>query len=218
MPQFSEGFPGFPKLSEIVNFIELCGSDSLETFGGRFEGGYYVQQDPQELGQLIYWLKTSLMVPRPMYNYLEIGSAAGGTMRVLHDVGGLIWNAYVIDDNKHPRHVHRPKTLGKTEVKEFIGDSHSMECARWLKNLDKKFHMVYIDGDHSFAGVKADTELVLPYLDRDAIVVYHDTRICWEVRQFIRHLRYTGELMYLREFDERQGITVFKECKHGNWF
>jgi predicted O-methyltransferase YrrM len=41
--------------------------------------------------------------------------------------------------------------------------------------LNKKFDLVFIDGDHSYSGIVNDTEKVFPYLrDKNSIIVWHD--------------------------------------------
>ncbi len=42
------------------------------------------------------------------------------------------------------------------------------------KNFDKKIDFIFIDGDHSYEGVKKDVDLWIPKLNPGALVVMHD--------------------------------------------
>jgi len=48
------------------------------------------------------------------------------------------------------------------------------------KGWDRKIDLIFIDGDHSYEGVKADWELFLPHLNEFGVVVFHDT--LWDIR------------------------------------
>ncbi len=42
------------------------------------------------------------------------------------------------------------------------------------KNFDEKVDFIFIDGDHSYQGVKKDVDLWLPKLNPNALIVMHD--------------------------------------------
>jgi len=44
-----------------------------------------------------------------------------------------------------------------------------------FSTLGKKFDLIFIDGDHSYEGVRSDTNKVIPFLrDENSIIVWHD--------------------------------------------
>lgn len=49
------------------------------------------------------------------------------------------------------------------------GTSHEI-----AKSFDKKVDFLFIDGDHSYEGVKSDVEDWFPKLNNSAIVIFHD--------------------------------------------
>jgi hypothetical protein len=160
-------------LEHLVERAETAGSDHLPLFGGRFEGGYYLQQVPEELARLI----CVLAAHSPFQTCLEIGTASGGTTRFIREFV-KIEKTVIIDDGKHVRFPiwtsqNRRHVQGLTE---FIGDSHSAEARQFLCTLGTRFDLVAIDGDHSAEGVLADWQLVQPFLADGAIVWFHDTR------------------------------------------
>lgn len=183
----------------LIDSILLAGSDNADVFAQGYQearsGGYHIQQDPQEFAALISVLRPY----EPFHTALSIGIASGGADRFLVeslDIRQLV----VLDDGRHASHriwggpiqpadqvarpdrvaVDRPNRDAIKEIiplHEFIGDSHSKEAAKFLEDLDFRFNLVSIDGDHSPAGVRQDWALVRPYLAPGAIVWFHDIHL-----------------------------------------
>lgn len=193
----------------IKKYIEDAGSDCISAFGGTYDGGYHVQQNPNEFADLIYYLRQNKMP----YNadYLEIGAAGGGASRILYELLNLKFIT-IIDNNLHPKHIYRKNNLKNIPHMEFIGDSHSNECYQFLKTLNKKYDLVFIDGDHSYNGVKQDTNLVLPYLKNKSKIIFHDTLLVDDVRLWSEKLKYgiIPGLKHIKDFHIRQGISLFE--------
>lgn len=178
----------------LIGRIRAAGTDSLETFGNGYthEGGLGLQQNPEELADFILLLKG-----RPHDSYLEIGSASGGTAKLLHKEVGFDSLAS-IDDGKHPGFM--PLT------DQFVGDSHSKEAREWLK--DSVFDVVLVDGDHSYEGVKADLALVMKHAK---LIAVHDTVACPEVAQAWAEIVATGKIREIARFAGKEkplGIAV----------
>lgn len=180
----------------LIESIIHAGSDKAEVFCENYKeaktGGYHLQQDPKEFAALISVLRDYA----PFHSALSIGIAAGGNERFLVenvDVRQLV----VIDDGKHWNHriwsgpldekdmqesatrtaldvPNRVAVADLIPLHEFIGDSHSKAAAKFLEDLDFRFNLVGIDGDHSPAGVRMDWEMLKPYLAPGAIVWFHD--------------------------------------------
>ena len=68
------------------------------------------------------------------------------------------------------------RKAGVTEFVEIIRQTSGEAAKGW----DKKVDLIFIDGDHSYEGVKADWELFLPHLNEFGVVVFHDT--LWDLR------------------------------------
>lgn len=101
---------------------------------------------------------------------LEIGTGYGGGASVIASAlrrnrKGFLWS---IDPDPQPE-----------AVQAF---DHLRDCAKLVKaaspqgigGIGERFDFVFIDGDHSYEGVKADIEGVLPHLALNAYLLFHD--------------------------------------------
>ncbi len=193
----------------ILSHILKVGSDNLEMFGGEFEGGYYLQQNPYELAKLVYFLKNNCVGVK---NYLEIGAAACGLTRIMHDFFKIPFTT-IIDDGKHPRSKFATDNL--THVKGFlrfhVGNSHNWRAEEFLFSQKKKYDFVVIDGDHSEVGVELDIKLVRRFVAEDNLVMFHDHVECPGVRKAIENARDAGILDEIQTFESKEkplGIWV----------
>ncbi|MEM6504636.1 MAG: class I SAM-dependent methyltransferase [Planctomycetota bacterium] len=147
------------------------GSDNLYVFGGLFEGGIHLQQDPYEITELIEYLISKGI---PINRILEVGSASGGNSFVFAKL--LSPNEiFIIDDNQHTKHVYRKDLLQPFNVSEFIGDSHSAEAIDFA-NQNGPYDMIYIDADHSYRGVMEDAKNYSKLLCENGYLIFHDTK------------------------------------------
>lgn len=182
-----------PRFVSARQAILDAGSDHVGVFGGEKEGGYHVQQNPDEFAALICLLSDRC---KPFGVYGEIGTAAGGNLRLIYELIGFD-HAIVLDDGRHPKHKHfadNTKEFG-VQLDIHIGDSHAPEALKFLSGyMDRQgngkpvFDAVFIDGDHSYEGVKKDIELVSPYCAPATLLIFHDTVCCPGVYQAFQEL------------------------------
>ena len=102
---------------------------------------------------------------------------------------------------------------GKKNITHLTGNSLTFD----FKGLDKKFDLVFIDGDHHYEYIKSDTEKIFEHLVHDrSIIVWHDyaytpEKIRYEVyaaildgtppeyRKYLYHVSNTLCAVFIRE-------------------
>jgi len=149
-------------------------------FRGR--GTILANQDPQELGALCEEL-----LERPPKVIVEIGTAKGGTLYLwtrISTPGSLVVS---IDKPGETGSVGRTtlslyRRFGRErgiQVCTIAGDSHSRKTHNRLQRIlgDRKVDFLFIDGDHSYEGVKADFYGYQPYMAPHGMVALHDIAI-----------------------------------------
>lgn len=70
--------------------------------------------------------------------------------------------------------VNTKRHFAKIGVDKFISTYIMTTKEYALKFPRKKFQYIYIDGDHSYEGVKLDYELFWPKLDEGGFMIFHD--------------------------------------------
>jgi predicted O-methyltransferase YrrM len=165
----------------------MNGSDDLPTFGGQYVGGYFLQQNPEELADAVLEIREWAQGVK-LSSFLEIGSAAGGFARFLWDEFHFE-TVVIVDDNKHPRAGNRKNILQPIALEanliEFIGDSTSPECYRSLDDLDVCFDIVMVDAGHNYENVKKDFATAADFVKFGGLILMHDIAApaCPGVRQ-----------------------------------
>jgi len=200
---------------EIEQYIFNAGSDDVATFGGRFvEGSIQAQQVPDELAPCLVKMLTGEAID----NYLEIGSAAGGS--------AFIVNRFLkpkrivlVDDNKHHKAHIRNYILQNVHREEIIGDSHDEEVLNKVKGLNIVFDALMIDGDHFYNGIKQDMDNYGKFLKDDGFLMLHDSVIGnpYGCTKFFEELKRDKRWEFVAEFVSRKynkcGIGLFKKKK-----
>lgn len=108
------------------------------------------------------------------------------------------WN----DTDSSDSLIHMQANLHLAGVDQYVKiiRKTSEEASKdWNMTID----LIFIDGDHSYEGVKKDWELFFPYLNKQGIVIFHDTlwslqpdpkiaRVDMGVPKFVEELRTLG--------------------------
>jgi cephalosporin hydroxylase len=142
-----------------------------------------VQQVPSEITEyanLIDKLKPKTAV--------EIGTSRGGSLFILCrlaapdatiislDMPGAGYGEAYTSAHAKLFELFPSKRQSLTLVK---GDSHSPETRKRVDELlvDKKVDLLFIDGDHSYEGVKKDFEMYSPLVAAGGMIVLHDIAV-----------------------------------------
>jgi predicted O-methyltransferase YrrM len=127
----------------------------------------------------------SLLKRRRLRSIVEIGTARGGTLYVWckvaeHDAlivsidlpGGPFGGGYTVKEMKTFRRYKR-----KHQKLFFLRlDSHKHSTVSELRQKlqGQEIDLLFIDGDHTYSGVKRDFQLYAPLVKRNGLIVFHD--------------------------------------------
>jgi hypothetical protein len=101
---------------------------------------------------------------------LEIGSYRGYT--ALYLAQHLAPDAKIVTVDRYPEHGEAYRnTSYANKIERRVGDIAS---AIFSEDKPASYDFIFIDADHSYAGVRRDTELVLPLVSEKGLVVWHD--------------------------------------------
>lgn len=146
--------------------------------------GFNINFQPSQIKSEIIELINELSKNPPKI-ILEIGTATGGTLSMFTDVASD--NAEIISiDLPFGRYGAGYLKYRIPLLKAFSGpnqtmhliraDSHDHRTIEKLKKIlhGRKLDFLFIDGDHSYNGVKADFENYLPFVSNTGMVAFHD--------------------------------------------
>jgi cephalosporin hydroxylase len=148
--------------------------------GRHFFGVIHAMQMPTEISRLL----TAVQALRPK-RILEIGTARGGTLfmtsRVVEpdatlislDLPGGMWGG------GYPRWkagVYRRMVLPSQEVHLIRADSHDPTSLNQIRSIlnGERLDYLFIDGDHTYQGVKMDFEMYGPLVRSGGLIAFHD--------------------------------------------
>jgi predicted O-methyltransferase YrrM len=158
-------FGGRKSIPALVDFVledHLCSS----------------MQKPDELTALC-----EMLAARRPEHLLEIGTAHGGTLFVLTRLASPHATIISVDLTggrlgEGPTRALIFKRFARRRQRLYLllGDSHSAETLNRVKDILKQqaLDFLFIDGDHSYEGVKRDFELYGPLVRKGGIVAFHD--------------------------------------------
>lgn len=129
--------------------------------------GWYVHQKPTELIMLSDFLKGN-----NIKKVLEIGSANGGTAAYWANMVGDDGVVYSVDIA--PADKCYKGTEYEKQIIEMIGDSHDQTFKQEIYDKVGKVDMLFIDGDHSYEGVKDDFNSFAHLVRDNGFIIFHD--------------------------------------------
>jgi cephalosporin hydroxylase len=144
---------------------------------------------------------------------IEIGIAHGGTLFMACKVAEK--NAKIVSldlpDGAWRDGLLKRFATNDQSIEIVRGDSHSQEVYERTKNLISGADMLFIDGDHSYNGVKKDFQLYSPLVRKGGMIVLHDINIqtaeC-ETKRFWNEIKEGHKYVEFIEGDNGYGIGV----------
>lgn len=199
-----------PTRDEIMQAVIEAGSGHSEFFGfPKKDDGLWLQQDPEEFSAFVHFMAT---VAPPCTLGLDIGIAAGGATKFLRDFYSIP-KTIIVDIAQHPDHPQwkRIRPLVKTEFElEVYKDSHSEEVRQALLPYAGKIDFAFVDGDHSYRGLRKDVFLVKELLKVGSYMILHDTLAAGDCAKVFRDLTFSRDFVLVRNFANRFGISIWR--------
>ena len=106
---------------------------------------------------------------KPM-RLLEIGSFRGYTALYLAQHTGPDARIVTVDRFVGHGEAYRATPFAN-KIERRVGE---ITAAMFAEDKPESFDLIFIDADHSYKGVRRDTELVLPFVSKNGFVVWHD--------------------------------------------
>jgi len=129
---------------------------------------------------------------------LEIGTARGGTLFLFSNIADeeAILISVDLYQTVEKRILFRYIKKGKQKIYLIQGDSHKIETLRRIEGILKgrKVDFLFIDGDHSYEGVKKDFEVYSPLVRKGGIIAFHDIIPDYYTRYGIKTSTWAGEV------------------------
>ena len=167
----------FDSLEELVDF-------AFNFYCGINVRGLKLTIKPSQIKEEIHQLLKILSNLQPK-NLLEIGTANGGTLFLFCQIahpkakiisidlpGGKFGGGYPLW--KVPLY----KSFAKKKQKIYLlrADSHKPSTFQKVKSIlgNEKLDFLFIDGDHTYEGVKKDFEMYSKLVERERIIALHD--------------------------------------------
>jgi len=175
IPKFFNNIYLYLKLKKEDNYKNKT-KDEIINFA--FETSI-IMQEKYEISKLYDILKKE-----NIKSYLEIGSAKGGTLFVISKA--INKNAEIVSlDLPGGRFgggssllylpIFKRLVLKTQKLHQLRGNSHDKKHIEILKNIYKnKIDLLFIDGDHTYTGVKKDFEMYSPLIRKGGLILFHD--------------------------------------------
>ncbi len=162
----------------LADYLRLAFAFGLKTPVGR------VSIEPIQLSDELERLLVALRATSPK-TILEIGTAQGGTLFLFSRIatgdatilsvdlpGGPFGGGY----NAWKIPIYKSFANGRQKIHLVRGDSHSQSTLRRVQEIlgGTPLDFLFIDGDHSYDGVKSDFQMYSPLVRKGGIIVFHD--------------------------------------------
>lgn len=143
-----------------------------ELFGVEFDGAAFATHMFDALNYSVLGAALTALQPRRVF---EIGTYEGVTSQFIldHSPATVVSIAYPRGRNSLPKPGLR--VTSRDRFTQLIGNSHDLTPADFLARFGR-MDLVLIDGDHTYRGVKADTQLALSILAPGGVILWHDAR------------------------------------------
>ncbi|MBV9835759.1 MAG: class I SAM-dependent methyltransferase [Alphaproteobacteria bacterium] len=190
--------------------IRASGSGDFDHFGYPVrEDGLYLQQDPAEFADFVSYMATHA---QPAELSLDIGVAGGGQTVFLRDYYGCA-TTITVDLGAHPdaHHWKRIKqSMNSQHLLEIIDDSHAPRVREQLMPFKGRIDFAFVDGDHSYRGLRKDIFMVRELLKPSALMALHDTVEVPDCKRVHNEMLRSEIFEHVEDFNSKFGISLWR--------
>jgi predicted O-methyltransferase YrrM len=102
---------------------------------------------------------------------VDIGTAAGGSAFVMALASKPDIQVITIDPVVNRDFIGNRQSLGLEKKVFFMNETSKSVFKNWSGRM---IDMIFVDGVHSYEGVKSDLKISFPYLKKDCVIAIHD--------------------------------------------
>jgi cephalosporin hydroxylase len=148
----------------------------------------------QNRGEILGFLRLARsLAPKTV---MEIGTASGGTNFLLG--AALADSTLKIGVDLHVQNTRLLRAFGRPECRQVFlnGSSYAPAMVERVKTVlaGRLIDVLFIDGDHSYEGVKADYEAYAPWVRPGGLIAFHDIEADYLTRFGRATGRYAGDV------------------------
>jgi predicted O-methyltransferase YrrM len=175
---FQSAFPSL--VFKQIRLVDLMEADEVKIVPYAFLSGSSLATD--------FALLQLLCRKFQVKDYLEIGTWRGESAANVAPYVDSVYTLSLCDEHllslgleKNYVESHRFFSKNVKNIHHVFGDSQNFD----FDLLNKKFDLIFIDGDHSTEAVRRDTKKMFSYLKNDqSIIVWHDAKLDTEYPRY----------------------------------
>lgn len=142
---------------------------------------FYIQQDKNEWMHVLNLLE-KITKEKGKLDILEIGAFDGGTTYSFSNFAKSLITLDIIaicrfGGGRENAEKSITKIKNNCSDYQYIGEDSHLENT-FNKVKDKKYDVLFIDGDHSYEGVKQDFYMYRPLVKDNGVIILHDVKEC----------------------------------------
>lgn len=194
---------------QLHTWLKETAGVNNEMYFEAFEGNLQLQQLPDEYVNYLWFLKHANCDA-----YLNIGIGNGGSFLTEVVIQTNLKRAVAVDNTSYGSHTNL--SLINQRIEWLIDNTdidvsfYNMDSAEFFRFHSEKFDVIFIDGDHSYTGVKMDFVKSLPLLNENGHLIFHDinSSLCPGVKRLWDEIKHEKCIEFIS--GEKCGIGIWQ--------
>lgn len=195
---------------ELYNWLKNEAGVNNGNHFGAYEGGIELQQIPEEYVEYLTFLRN-----KKFNSYMNVGIGNCGSFMTEVYIQEGLKRAVAVDNTSYGQFTNMERINERfqwiRDNTELSLDFYNMDSIDYYKNNNEKFDIIFIDGDHSYEGVKLDYENCLLILNDGGYIVLHDINsiACPGVIRLWNEIKNENSLEFIKS--NNCGIGIWKK-------